>query len=85
MAQADTPLPSPALDLSGDGDVFTYVAGTMESPVVCSFPHVGLEWPVTLGRRPQVNMRKNADLAVEFVIVEECREYRVAGIPGQGL
>ena len=67
MAQADTSPPGAALELHGAGDVFTYVAGTTKSPVVCSFPHVGLEWPDALGRRPQVNVRKNADLAVEFV------------------
>jgi N-formylglutamate deformylase len=39
------------------------------SPLVISFPHVGLEWPASLGPRPQVNFPRNADYAVDRLYV----------------
>ena len=49
----------------GSGEAFVFIPGPQVSPILCSFPHVGLEWPDRLGPRPQVNLRKNADLAVD--------------------
>ena len=64
MAHGDpTPADPPVPD--GAGTAFEYDPERRPSPVVCSFPHVGLLWPSELGRRPQVNFRKNADLAVD--------------------
>ncbi|MEZ4450043.1 MAG: N-formylglutamate amidohydrolase [Nannocystaceae bacterium] len=40
-------------------------SGAIDSPLVISFPHVGLEWPVDFLRpRPQVNFGRNADYEV---------------------
>src|SRR5690606_23431601 len=33
------------------------------------FPHVGLDWPASLGPRPQVNFPRNADYAVDRLYV----------------
>ena len=44
---------------------FHFSPGQRASPLVVSFPHVGLEWPASLGPRPQVSFPRNADYAVD--------------------
>lgn len=54
-----------ALGLQKDEEFpFRLVEPSAPSPLVISFPHVGLEWPTQLGPRPQVNFARNADFAV---------------------
>lgn len=48
---------------------FEFRPAAFASPVVVSFPHVGLEWPAGLGPRPQVNFPRNADYAVDRLYV----------------
>jgi N-formylglutamate deformylase len=49
----------------GDPLPFEFRPGIVESPLIVSFPHVGLEWPAELGPRPQVSFPRNADFAVD--------------------
>ena len=44
---------------------FEFRAGRIPSPLIISFPHVGLDWPAALGPRPQVSFPRNADFAVD--------------------
>ncbi len=44
---------------------FEFRPGRVLTPLVVSFPHVGLEWPAELGPRPQVSFPRNADFAVD--------------------
>ncbi|MBA3547726.1 MAG: N-formylglutamate amidohydrolase [Nannocystis sp.] len=45
---------------------FEFTPATSWSPLVISFPHVGLEWPADEPRpRPAVNFARNADLEVD--------------------
>lgn len=48
---------------------FEFRAPAHASPLVISFPHVGLKWPSELGPTPQVNFRRNADYAVDRLYV----------------
>jgi N-formylglutamate deformylase len=48
---------------------FEFRPGLRESPLIISFPHVGLDWPQSLGARPQVNFPRNADYAVDRLYV----------------
>jgi N-formylglutamate amidohydrolase len=48
---------------------FEFRPGVRASPLVVSFPHVGLDWPAELGPRPQVNFPRNADYAVDRLYV----------------
>lgn len=48
---------------------FEFRAALRESPLIVSFPHVGLDWPASLGPRPQVNFPRNADYAVDRLYV----------------
>ncbi|MCA9685626.1 MAG: hypothetical protein KC457_25845, partial [Myxococcales bacterium] len=48
---------------------FDFRPGSRASPLVVSFPHVGLDWPAELGPRPQVNFPRNADYAVDRLYV----------------
>jgi N-formylglutamate amidohydrolase len=43
---------------------FVFEPAKRITPLVISFPHVGLEWPAALGPRPQVNFPRNADYEV---------------------
>lgn len=43
---------------------FVFTPPERMTPLVISFPHVGLEWPDDLTPRPQVNFARNADLGV---------------------
>lgn len=43
---------------------FVFTAPERMTPLVISFPHVGLEWPEDLSPKPQVNFARNADLGV---------------------
>ena len=43
---------------------FVFTAAAEWSPLVVSFPHVGLHWPDRLEPRPQVNFARNADFEV---------------------
>lgn len=43
---------------------FVFTAAADWSPLVVSFPHVGLSWPEQLEPRPQVNFARNADFEV---------------------
>jgi N-formylglutamate amidohydrolase len=49
---------------AGEELPFEFSEPAKPSPLVISFPHVGLEWPHALGPRPQVNFARNADFAV---------------------
>ncbi len=53
----------------GDLPPFEFRAGARPSPLVVSFPHVGLEWPAGVGTRPQVSFPRNADYAVDRLYV----------------
>ncbi|MFO7561073.1 MAG: N-formylglutamate amidohydrolase [Enhygromyxa sp.] len=48
---------------------FEFRPALRESPLIVSFPHVGLDWPAMLGPRPQVNFPRNADYAVDRLYV----------------
>lgn len=48
---------------------FEFRPALRESPLIVSFPHVGLDWPQSLGPRPQVNFPRNADYAVDRLYV----------------
>ena len=53
----------------GDPLPFEFRPGQRACPLVVSFPHVGLDWPSSLGPRPQVNFPRNADYAVDRLYV----------------
>lgn len=53
----------------GDPLPFVFRSGARPSPLIVSFPHVGLEWPDELGPRPQVSFPRNADFAVDRLYV----------------
>jgi N-formylglutamate deformylase len=44
---------------------FEFRPGDVASPLIISFPHIGLDWPAELGPRPQVSFPRNADFAVD--------------------
>ena len=44
-----------------------FCAAATWSPLVISFPHVGLAWPAALGPAPAVDFARNADYAVGHV------------------
>src|SRR5689334_21958766 len=48
---------------------FEFRPSPRPSPLIVSFPHVGLDWPASLGPRPQVNFPRNADYAVDRLYV----------------
>jgi N-formylglutamate amidohydrolase len=53
------------LDLAPDELIpLRFVPARRWSPVVISFPHVGLAWPARLRPKPQVDLRRNADYEV---------------------
>lgn len=43
---------------------FHFTPGARFSPVLMSFPHVGLAWPGSLGAKPRVDFPRNADFEV---------------------
>src|SRR5690606_31841063 len=43
---------------------FRFVPAAHMSPIVMSFPHVGLAWPSQLGHQPAVDFPRNADFEV---------------------
>lgn len=49
---------------TGSALPFVFEPGEIRSPLVVSYPHVGMEWPDAAGPRPQVNFGRNADFAV---------------------
>jgi N-formylglutamate deformylase len=53
----------------GDELPFEFRPSAYPSPLIISFPHVGLDWPASLGPRPQVNFPRNADYAVDRLYV----------------
>lgn len=53
----------------GDALPFEFRAPRRPTPLIVSFPHVGLDWPDQLGPRPQVNFPRNADYAVDRLYV----------------
>ncbi|MEZ4428294.1 MAG: N-formylglutamate amidohydrolase [Nannocystaceae bacterium] len=57
-----------AEDVGLEGDAtppFVFTPPAQPTPLVISFPHVGLEWPEDFARpRPQVNFGRNADYEV---------------------
>jgi len=55
------------LDLESSAELpFAFQPALRWSPLIISFPHVGLEWPVDEPRpRPPVNFARNADLEVD--------------------
>lgn len=48
----------------GDARPFEFVPGAHATPIVMSFPHVGLTWPTALGPQPAVDFPRNADFEV---------------------
>ncbi|PRQ07335.1 N-formylglutamate amidohydrolase [Enhygromyxa salina] len=48
---------------------FEFRPGVRACPLIISFPHVGLDWPASLGPRPQVSFPRNADYAVDRLYV----------------
>jgi N-formylglutamate deformylase len=54
-----------AVGVDGGELPFEFRPALRESPLIVSFPHVGLDWPPSLGPRPQVNFPRNADYAVD--------------------
>lgn len=53
---------------------FEFTAAEAWSPLVISFPHVGLDWPDDEPqRRPAVNFARNADLAVDRLYPDAAR------------
>lgn len=57
-----------SLGLGPEQDLpFEYQAGAVDSPLVISFPHVGLEWPQSIVPRPQVSFARNADFEVDAI------------------
>lgn len=54
---------------AGQVSPFEFRPGVCATPLVVSFPHVGLDWPASLGPRPQVNFPRNADYAVDRLYV----------------
>jgi N-formylglutamate amidohydrolase len=58
-------LTSADVGLAPDAELpFRFSPGAEWSPLVVSFPHVGLGWPAALEPRPQVNFARNADYEV---------------------
>lgn len=53
----------------GEALPFEFRPSVCPSPLIVSFPHVGLDWPTSLGPRPQVNFPRNADYAVDRLYV----------------
>jgi N-formylglutamate deformylase len=53
----------------GEALPFEFRPSMCASPLIISFPHVGLDWPASLGLRPQVNFPRNADYAVDRLYV----------------
>jgi len=50
---------------------FVFRPAEVITPLVISFPHVGLEWPANFSRpRPQVDFRRNADLDVHTLYTD---------------
>ena len=66
-AAGDESLDLAELGLDAGAEVpFTFTPAACWSPLVISFPHVGLEWPADEPRpRPAVNFARNADLEVD--------------------
>jgi N-formylglutamate amidohydrolase len=63
-AAAET-LTATDVGLGSDDELpFEFTPAGEWSPLVLSFPHVGLRWPESLGPRPQVNFARNADFEV---------------------
>lgn len=58
-----------AVGVEGKEVPFEFRPALRESPLIISFPHVGLDWPASLGPRPQVNFPRNADYAVDRLFV----------------
>lgn len=50
---------------ASDSLPFEFRPGEIATPLIISFPHIGLEWPAELGPRPQVSFPRNADYAVD--------------------
>jgi N-formylglutamate deformylase len=53
----------------GEALPFEFRPSARPSPLIISFPHVGLDWPAGLGPRPQVNFPRNADYAVDRLYI----------------
>ncbi len=64
QALAEKMTPEDAGRQPGDELPFLFTPARYFSPLVISFPHVGLDWPKGLGPRPQVNFPRNADYDV---------------------
>jgi N-formylglutamate amidohydrolase len=58
---------------------FAFAPAATWTPLVVSFPHVGLDWPADLDPRPQVNFARNADFEVH-TLYEAAPELGVAGV-----
>jgi N-formylglutamate amidohydrolase len=68
ITAADVGLPS------GAAVPWRFVPETTLSPLVISFPHVGLAWSEDLGAVPPVDLGRNADYAVETMYREAIAE-----------
>lgn len=58
---------------------FEFTPAETWSPLVVSFPHVGLRWPEQLDPRPQVNFARNADYEVH-TLYEAASELGAASV-----
>lgn len=60
---------------------FTHSESAVRTPLVISFPHVGLQWPASLSPAPSVNLARNADFEVDAIYPDQqdCAAERVRG------
>jgi N-formylglutamate amidohydrolase len=60
---------------------FLHAQAPRLTPLVISFPHVGLEWPELLVPAPPVNLARNADFEVDAIYpdLETCPADRIRG------
>ena len=60
---------------------FTHSRAGARSPLLLSFPHVGLQWPESVSPAPSVNLARNADFEVDAIYPEPatCPADRIRG------
>ena len=56
-----------------------FTPGANWSPLVISFPHVGLTWPHELGPKPQIDFARNSDYEVHR-LYDDCADMGVASV-----
>ncbi len=71
LAASDEAISAAELGLEGEEIPFIFSPASERSPLVISFPHVGLRWPTSLLRpAPQVHFGRNADFEVHRLFPE---------------